>query len=136
MSEFSGDISAITLDFSVIINLWGRIQTSLTPLFFEDERRSWRKDQVLCEGTRLSRTEVYGLFKDAQAWDIRDRVIDTGLSRLGRWLEDYTKKSICVKCQANICHYVFLPMYEYVVKIIPRLLSGPLKIVPRSLSRR
>jgi hypothetical protein len=36
--------------------------------------------------------------KGAQAWDIRDRVIYTERSHLGRWLEDWTKKNICVKC--------------------------------------
>ena len=33
------------------------------------------------------------------------------------------KKTICVKCKADICHFVSLPMTEYAVKIIPRLLS-------------
>ncbi len=36
--------------------------------------------------------------KGAQAWDIRYRVIFTELSHLGRWLEEWTKKTFCVKC--------------------------------------
>ncbi len=61
--------------------------------------------------------------KGAQAWDIRERVIHTERSHLGRWLEDWTKKPICVKCKADIRHFVSLLMTEYAVKIIPRLLS-------------
>ncbi len=64
-----------------------------------------------------------GTFKGAQAWDIRDRVIYTERSHMGRWLEDWTKKTICVKCQADIRHFDSLPMTERAVKIIPRLLS-------------
>ncbi len=33
------------------------------------------------------------------------------------------KKSICMKCKADIRHFVFLLTTEYAVKIIPRLLS-------------
>ncbi len=33
------------------------------------------------------------------------------------------KKLICMKCKADICHFVFLPTTEYAVKIIPCLLS-------------
>jgi hypothetical protein len=34
-------------------------------------------------------------------------VIDTERSHLDRWLEDWTKKSICVKCCADIRQFVF-----------------------------
>ncbi len=43
-------------------------------------------------------------FKGAQAWDIRDRVIYTERSHLGWWLEEWTKKSICVNCWVDIPH--------------------------------
>jgi hypothetical protein len=46
------------------------------------------------EGLSMSIT----IIKGAQAWDIRDRVIYTELSHLGRWLEEWTKKNFCVKC--------------------------------------
>ncbi len=62
-------------------------------------------------------------FKGAQAWDICDRVILTERSHLDRRHEDWTKKTTCVKCLADICHFVFLPMTEYAIKIIPCLLS-------------
>jgi hypothetical protein len=39
-----------------------------------------------------------GFIKGAQAWDIRNRVIHTERSYVYRWLEDWTKKSICKKC--------------------------------------
>jgi hypothetical protein len=61
--------------------------------------------------------------KGAQAWDIRDRVIHTEQSHLDRRHEDWTNKTVCVKCSADIRHFDSLPMTEYAVKIIPRLLS-------------
>jgi len=61
--------------------------------------------------------------KGAQAWDIRDRVIYTERSHLGWWLEEWTKKSICVNCWVDIPLFAFLAMTEYAVKIIPRQLS-------------
>ncbi len=77
-------------------------------------------------------------FEGAQAWDIRDRVIYTERSHLGRWLEDWSKKSIC-----------FLAMTEWSLKIIARILSSwllkncflfllewSLQIMARTLSSR
>ena len=82
--------------------------------------------------------------KGAQAWDIRYRVIYTERSHLGRWLEEWTKKTFCVKCQAYIHHFVSLPLTEYTVKIISgywvcgKTYSTPtecaVKIIPRLLS--
>ncbi len=62
---------------------------------------------------------LFRRFKGAQAWDIRYRVIYTERSHLGWWLEDWTKKSICIKCWADIGHFLFLAITEYAVKIIP-----------------
>jgi hypothetical protein len=52
-------------------------------------------------------------FKGTQAWDIRDQVIYTEWSHLGWWLEEWTKKSICVNCWVDIPHFAFLAMTEY-----------------------
>ncbi len=54
------------------------------------ETDSWKKPEY-----EISRQTP---FKGAQAWDIRYRVIYTERSHLGRWLEEWTQKSFCVKC--------------------------------------
>ncbi len=56
-------------------------------------------------------------FKGAQAWDICDRVIYIERSHLDRWLENWTKKSICVKCCADNHHFVFLRWLNYLVPV-------------------
>ncbi len=38
-------------------------------------------------------------------------------------LRNESKKNFCVKCKADIPHFVSLPVTEYAVKIIPRPLS-------------
>jgi len=63
----------------------------------------WRRLLVLFNSFIAgSHSEFQGVdfenVKGAQAWDIRDRVIHTERSHLDRWLEDLTKKSICVQC--------------------------------------
>ncbi len=82
---------------------------------------SLRKRKGGCRIVDLTSTFIF--FKGAQAWDIRDRVIYTERSHLGWWLEEWTKKSICVNCWVDIPHFSFLAMTEYAVKIIPCLLS-------------
>jgi hypothetical protein len=57
---------------------------------------------------RIKDYELKRVFKGAQAWDIRYRDFYTERSYLGRWLEAWTKKSIFVKCQADIRHLVYL----------------------------
>ncbi len=78
---------------------------------------------LVCAKNASKKFSRLGTFKGAQAWDIRDRVIYTERSHLGWWLEEWTKKSICVDCWVDIPYFAFLAMTEYAVKIIPRLLS-------------
>ncbi len=73
-------------------------------------------------------------FQGAQARDTCDRAIYTKQSHLGRWLEDWINKSICVKCSSwysPFCFFrdncvrnkIYSPPTECAVKIILSLLS-------------
>ncbi len=68
-------------------------------------------------------------FKGAQAWDIRDRVIYTERSHLGRWLEEWTKKHLC-KVLGRFSGILFFTDDWVCGKIIPRLLSIALRQPP------
>ncbi len=52
---------------------------------------------TLVAGSKLA-GNLFRKLKGAQAWDIRDRVIHTERSHLDRRHEDWTNKTVCVKC--------------------------------------
>ncbi len=91
--------------------IWGAADEAMLNIVRKKEKKSpkkyWKKRfepflQILPSPIYRSHiffNTFYPFFlKGAQAWDIRDRVIYTERSHLGRWLEDWTKKIIYVKC--------------------------------------
>jgi hypothetical protein len=62
-------------------------------------------------------------FKGAQAWDIRDWVIYIERSRLGRWLEEWTKKNYLCEVLGWYPPFCFFTDDWVCGKNIPRLLS-------------
>ncbi len=82
----SWSLGFVVLFHSHLKNSWS---LSIVVLFHSYLKNSWSLDIVVL---------FHSYLKGAQAWDIRCWVIYTERSHLGRRLEEWTKKTFCVKC--------------------------------------